>query len=170
MENKPALFDSIEKLHIFVEKECMTRKEFSDRLVECRKTSGVKVKDICFAMDSMERSVYLLEKATHNFSMAIVILYLKAINVQFKLRDKINYKTITIKEYKDIVNWLVNFRKPEYTQRSLAEKIECSNITIANIESGKNIVSIDIFLRLVDVIGFKIMLVPNNNKVKENKE
>jgi transcriptional regulator with XRE-family HTH domain len=130
----------------------MTRKEFSEKLVECRENAGCGKNELCrrtgFTFNQLQR----LENASNNFLINNVFFYLKAIEVQLKLRNTAKKKSVTIKEYKNIIDWLTKNRKPNYTQRSLAEKIECSHITIANIESEKSVVSVDIFLRLVDVL------------------
>ena len=47
-------------------------------------------------------------------------------------------------------------------QRALAKEIECAPLTIANIERKETIISIDTFLKIVDVLGCTINI--ENNK------
>jgi transcriptional regulator with XRE-family HTH domain len=137
----------------------MTREEFCKQLIDCRKASGVKMKDMCFAMGVMPTTIYRLESAKNSFSIDNVFMYLKAIECQMSLKNSSKKnKSFAINKYQDIIDWLVKSRKPDYTQRSLAERIDCSHITIANYESGKNIIGVDIFLRIIDALEFTVEL------------
>lgn len=134
----------------------MTRLEFSNQLSELRQSSGIKMKDICFAMNVMPTEIYRLENGKNSFNMAKAISYLHSINGYIQLRKN---KTIySIMQYEDIVQWLINERKDNYTQRALTQKTGCANGTIGNIESGKSIMSIDFFLRLAEVLEFSITI------------
>lgn len=132
----------------------MTREQFCNNLLEHRKTSGVKMRDICFAMNVMPTAIYRLENGKNNFSMDKAIGYLSAINHRiYLIKEKIEFEII---KYEDIVRWVIQARLKIHTQRELATKIECTNATIANTELGKSIVSVDIFLRLVEALGYSI--------------
>jgi len=148
----------------------MERKEFCDKLYELRKGSGVKLKSICFAMDSSGNAIYRIETAAHNFSMSNVVPYLTAVNIQMALTK--GKELFVINEYENIVKWLKKSRKPDFTQRSLAERVGCYHVTIANTESGKSVISIDLFLQLADVLGFFIELSPKkiNEQLHTNKK
>jgi DNA-binding XRE family transcriptional regulator len=115
-------------------------------------------------MGVMPTAIYRLESEKNNSSLDKVIQYLNAINLKISLVNKKTNERFLISQYKDVINWLTNSRKPDYTQRSLAEKVSCSYIAIAHIESEKSVVSVDIFLRLVDSLGFEVELSPISNK------
>lgn len=52
--------------------------------------------------------------------------------------------------------WLKQKRKGKFSQRDLATAIGCSYPTIANIERNSNIPTIDVFLKIVEVLGYYI--------------
>jgi DNA-binding XRE family transcriptional regulator len=143
----------------------MTREEFCTRCRQLREeVTEVSLNEVWRRTGFQPTQTKRLERGVNNFNMNNAISYLTAIEVQLKLRDTVKNRSVRIKEYKNIIDWLTKNRKSEFTQRSLAEKIECSHITIANIESEKSVVSIDIFLRLVEALGFKIELIADSNK------
>jgi transcriptional regulator with XRE-family HTH domain len=133
----------------------MTREEFSEKMVKCRENAGCGKNELCRRTGFTFNQLQYLETAANNFNMNLVIRHLKAIECQMSLK---NDKTFTVNKYQDIIDWLVKSRKPDYTQRSLAESTGCSQKTIVNIESGRNIVGIDIFLRLAEALGFTVEL------------
>ncbi|NDV64014.1 helix-turn-helix transcriptional regulator [Bacteroides sp. 224] len=140
----------------------MLRQEFCDKCKQLREeVTKVSLNEVWRRSGFQPMQTKRLERGVNNFNMNNAISYLSAIEVQMKLKDSKKNTVVLIKEYKSIVNWLVKYRKLEFTQRSLAENIECSHITIANIESEKSIVSIDIFLRLVYALRFEVELSPN---------
>jgi len=148
----------------------MERQEFCNKLTELRKGSGVKVKDICFTMQSAESAMYRIENGKHSFSMDSALLYLSAINVQLTLKK--GKAIVLINEHDSIAKWLKKNREKGYTLSSLAEKAGCSDTTITHIEQKKRAVGIDIFLQLADVLGFSIELSPKklNEQLHTNKK
>lgn len=134
----------------------MERIEFCELMVEAKKRSGISTSQVSFELKMLLPSLRRLEKGIHNFSVSKAIDYLHSINGYIQLHKN---KTIySIMQYEDIVQWLINERKDNYTKHALTQKTGCANGTIGNIESGKSVMSIDIFLRLSEVLGFSITI------------
>lgn len=66
-----------------------------------------------------------------------------------------NNANILISDYERFVDWLIQTRtNAGYSQRTLAEKIGITHVTIANIESKKNVVAIDYFFKIIETLGY----------------
>lgn len=132
----------------------MDRKLLCTIVKDIRQKSGVPMKTICAMMDVMPTSIYRLESGASNFNLKLLMNYLNAINAQIVL-SSVNSKSALISDYEQFVNWLVQTRtQASYTQRVLAEKTGITYVTIANIESQKNIVTIDSFLKIVEALEY----------------
>lgn len=132
----------------------MDRKALCKIVKDIRQKSGVPMKTICAMMDVMPTSVYRLESGASNFNLKLLMNYLNAINTQMVLSSA-NSTNMVISDYEQFVDWLVQARTQiSYTQRILAEKTGITYVTIANIESQKNIVTIDSFLKIIEALGY----------------
>lgn len=132
----------------------MDRKLLCTIVKDIRQKSGVPMKTICAMMDVMPTSIYRLESGASNFNLKLLMNYLNAINAQIVL-SSINSKSALISDYEQFINWLVQTRtQASYTQRILAEKTGITYVTIANIESQKNIVTIDSFLKIIEALEY----------------
>lgn len=132
----------------------MDRKLLCTIVKDIRQKSGVPMKTICAMMDVMPTSVYRLESGASNFNLKLLMNYLNAINTQMVLSSA-NSTNMVISDYEQFVDWLVQARTQiSYTQRILAEKTGITYVTIANIESQKNIVTIDSFLKIIEALGY----------------
>lgn len=132
----------------------MDRKLLCTIVKDIRQKSGVPMKTICAMMDVMPTSIYRLESGASNFNLKLLMNYLNAINAQIVL-SSINSKSVLISDYEQFINWLVQTRtQASYTQRILAEKTGITYVTIANIESQKNIVTIDSFLKIIEALEY----------------
>lgn len=140
----------------------MERIEFCELLLEAKRNSGITTSEISFKLKMLLPSLRRFEKGTHNFSVSKAVDYIEAANSYLLLKKKNSTEELLIKEYKDIIRWLVKSRDGVYTQRSLTQAVGLSNGTIRNIESDISIMSIDIFLKLVDIFGFHIKVCTNN--------
>ena len=135
----------------------MERIEFCKILQECRKKSGCKMKDICFALNVIPTAVYRLEKGKNSFNVSTALKFLEAIKYIMVVYS--NNGTYLIRTYEDAIKYIKDARAGKYTQRELAELIGYSHITIANIETMKCIAGIDTFLKIADVLGYTIKIV-----------
>lgn len=132
----------------------MDRKSLCSIIKALRQESGIQIKTICIAMDALPSSIYRIEDGSHNFNLKLFLNYLKAINAQMVLSDS-NNANVIISDYEQFVDWLVQIRtNASYTQRTLAEKTGITHVTIANIESKKNVVTIDYFFKIIETLGY----------------
>lgn len=132
----------------------MDRKSLCLIIKNLRQESGVSMKTICMAMDLLPSSIYRFESGKHNFNLKLLFSYLKAINVQMVLSDS-NNANVLISDYEQFVDWLIEIRtNAGYTQRKLAEKTGITQVTIANIESKKSVVTIDYFFKIIEALGY----------------
>lgn len=66
-----------------------------------------------------------------------------------------NNANVLISDYEQFVDWLIEIRtNAGYTQRKLAEKTGITQVTIANIESEKSVVTIDYFFKIIEALGY----------------
>ena len=122
----------------------MDRKEFCVLMAKAKQESGRGTSDISFDMKMLLPTLRRLE-------------YLQVINAHIQIDKNI------IADYENLLAWLVDIRKTHsLSQRALAKEIECAPLTIANIERTETIISIDTFLKIVDVLGCTINI--ENNK------
>lgn len=142
--------------NIFVEKRSMDRKVLCEIVKDIRQKSGVPMKTICATMDVMPTSVYRLESGTNNFNLKLLMNYLNAINARIVLSSA-NKSSVVFSDYEQFIDWLIQTRtQVSYTQRILAEKTGITHVTIANIESKKNVVTIDYFLKIIEVLNYEL--------------
>ena len=135
----------------------MNRAEFCEMMAQAKKESGVTTSELSFTLRMLVSTLRRLEKGTHNFSIEKAIEYLDVLNAELCL-EKEGRKSCGIKNYDSFIEWLANVRAGQYTQRSLATELGCSYVAVANIERKKSIISIDTFLKLMDVLGYTIKI------------
>lgn len=143
----------------------MTRQEFSQIISEYRKNNKQMIKDICFKLSCLPKDIYRIEKAIYSYNLQKCLEYLNAIELNMIIHTPDN-KHIVINCYDDLVSTLILCRKQVYTQQSLAEKANCSRISITYFESKKTIITIDSLLKLCEALGVSISVEPieiNNN-------
>ena len=135
----------------------MDRKEFCVLMAKAKQESGRGTSDISFDMKMLLPTLRRFEKGEHNFNLKKIMEYLQVINAHIQIDKNI------IADYENLLAWLVDIRKTHsLSQRALAKEIECAPLTIANIERKETIISIDTFLKIVDVLGCTINI--ENNK------
>lgn len=134
----------------------MDRLEFCNILAEAKENSGKTTSEISFAMKMLLPTLRRFEKGEHNFNVKKVMEYLNVINNQLVLISTTNKEVC--RNYDEIVLWIKNTREGEFSQRKLAEAIQSSHITIANVERQVSIISIDVFLKIVQVLGYEIKI------------
>lgn len=130
----------------------MTRVEFSKILSNYRKEHGPSIKELCFQLNCMPTDIYRVEKGIHNYNIQKCMSYLHAIGLQLSLATK---RSVTvIRSSEDFSKWLKKARA-NISQRTLANQVGVVYPTIANIERGSTIVSIDTFLKILEVLNCK---------------
>lgn len=139
----------------------MNRLDFCGLLLEAKNKSGINTSDLSFAIKMQWSTLRRFEKGTHSFGMKKAIEYLDIVHGKICLMQ--NKKKEIISDYNKLIEWEVRERSKTYTQRSLAEKVGCSYVNLANIESGKSVMSVDIFLKIVDALGFAVDIKTTGN-------
>jgi DNA-binding XRE family transcriptional regulator len=114
--------------------------------------SGVKSSQLSFQLQVLPASLRRLEKGTHNFSMEKAIEYLKAFGYVITMVGKCG---INLTTYDLFPLWVAKARG-KMSQRVLAEKTGITYVTIANIESNKNYITVDYFLKIADTLGYEV--------------
>lgn len=132
----------------------MNRLDFCKLMEQAKFASGISPSEISFSMRMLMPSLRRFEKGKHNFSLVKVMEYLKVLHAQLVIYNEKSYVTVT--EYNQLIAWVVSARTECYTQRSLAEIIGISYVTLARIESQKSSLSIDILLKIIEVLEYKI--------------
>lgn len=131
----------------------MNRLEFCDLMEKAKERSGTRISDISFQMHMLLPTLRRLEKGQHNFNMKKCIEYLDVI------KSKITLGSQEIHTYDELVETIVNIRTKSYSQRSLAEKIGMSYVSIAHVERHKAVMSVDMFLLIAQALELEINII-----------
>ena len=82
--------------------------------------------------------------------------YLNVINHQIVIYNgSSEYKC---KSYDKLITWLVTKRGKTYSQQQLSDIISMSRSTIAKIETQKTVLGIDVFLKIIEVLGYELKI------------
>lgn len=134
----------------------MNRIEFCRILLNERKKQEISLYSVQKQMGLTFQQAKRIESGENNFNLNKAIDFLAAINCIIKLKkNKVNY---VVRDYDSFVKWLVDTRKG-MTQRDLATQAGCSYAVIANVEQGRNIISIDVFIKIVEALDYEIQVV-----------
>jgi len=137
----------------------MDRLEFCNIVSDYRKSSGIKMKDICFQMNVMPTAVYRLEKGENNFSMSNMFAYLKALGVYIHLYSDIHpikYKLTSLEHFYSAFMDMRILQK--LSQRKIELMLGLSHGIVSSIESKKKNITIDTFLQCVYGLGYQIKI------------
>lgn len=135
----------------------MDRKEFLNLMVAAKELSGKSTNTVSFDLRMQWSTLRRFEKGTNNSNMKKIFDYLRVIGFCLFLNN-----TEKLRNYDELVDWLVAFRTNKYSQRQLAEKIGVAYLTIANIERKATVMSLDTFLKIVDVLDCQISIQKNS--------
>ena len=137
----------------------MNRDEFCKLMAAVRSKSKITTTELSFQIKMLLPTLRRFEKGEHNFKLDRVIQYLSILGYQIILYSKNETDCVfKIIQYSDIPKFIKCARKDKYTQRELATNIGCTRATIANIERQSNIVSIDMFLKLVETLNYNVKI------------
>ncbi len=137
----------------------MNRNDFCSLMEQAKRKSGITTTEISFSMKMLLPTLRRFEKGEHNFNLQKVIDYLGVLNAGIVLMSG-NKKTYC-KTYNQLIDWLVNARTGKFSQRQLADAIGASYVMIARIESKKSNLTIDVFLKIANVLGYNIEIKNN---------
>lgn len=135
----------------------MTRQEFSAQLAAIRKTTDIKIKDICYALNVLQNAVYNLEGGKFNYDTNRMLAYCQCVGIELE----IHYvdTDVVIDNYNTLLSTIIYVRKSAgHTQRSIASTIGISYQTIAYVEVQKNALTIDVMLKICDTCGAVITI------------
>lgn len=135
----------------------MTRQEFSAQLAAIRRATDIKMKDICYTLDTLPNAVYRLEAGKFNYDTNRMLAYCQCVGIELK----IHYADtdVVIDNYDTLLSTIIDVRKSVgHTQRSIASAIGISYQTIAYVETQKNTLTIDIMLKICDTCGAVITI------------
>ena len=136
----------------------MDRVTFSSLLVSQRENQNIGKNELCRIAGFTFLQLQRIENASNNFNMSLVFRYLTSVNSALTLCNE-NHSCV-LQEYEEYAPWLTNARNGLYSLRKLAEVANCSYSAITNVERGKTIISIDLFLKLADTLGYTIKIEP----------
>lgn len=136
----------------------MNRTDFCQLLINTRQNMGVGKNEMCRLTGFTFVQLQLLEDKPNNFAIKKAIDYLAALHCVIVL--SYSHSAMQISNVEKFGAWLKQKRKGKFSQRDLATAIGCSYPTIANIERNSNIPTIDVFLKIVEVLGYNIEIKP----------
>ena len=132
----------------------MNRLDFCKLMEQAKIASGIPASEISFSMKMLMPTLRRFEKGEHNFSLVKVMEYLQVLHAQLVIYNE--KLTVVVTEYSQLIEWLVSARKNGYTQRKLAEAVGISYVMLARIESNKSSLSIDVYLKIIEVLGYSV--------------
>ena len=135
----------------------MTRQEFSTQLAAIRKTTDIKMKDICYTLNVLQNAVYRLEGGKFNYDTKRMLAYCQCVGIELK----IHYAgtDVVIDNYNTLLSTIIDVRKSVgHTQRSLSSSIGISHRAIAYFEVQKSTLTIDVMLKICDTCGAVITI------------
>lgn len=135
----------------------MNRQEFHQLMANAKQKSGISTSVISFELKMLLPTLRRFEKGTNNSNMKKIFDYLRAIGFYLLLNN-----TEKLRNYDELVDWLVTFRANKYSQRQLAEKIGVAYLTIANIERKATVMSLDTFLKIAEIEEVEIKILNDN--------
>lgn len=134
----------------------MERNEFCQMLVKSREQAGISKNEMCRRTGLTFARLQLIEAKPNNFIISKPIQYLNAIGCVLCLVK--GSACTLVQTEQDVAMWLKESRKNLFSQRTLAQAIGCSYLTIANIERGKTTITIDTLLKIVNALGYTISI------------
>lgn len=135
----------------------MTRQEFSAQLAAIRKTTDIKIKDICNTLNVLQDAVYRLEGGKFNYNTNRMLAYCQCVGIE--LRIHYAGTDVVIDNYDTLLSTIIDVRKSAgYTQHSIASEIGTYRQIIGYIETQKNALTIDVMLKICDTCGAVITI------------
>ena len=137
----------------------MDRITFSNMLTEARISSGMSLKDLVFGIQAMPTNIYRIEKGKHSFAVEKCLPYLDYIGYSIKLSK--GESVLFVHNNADLIAWEIKIRGT-ISQAIFSESIGYNKSRIFFIETGKDKMSIDMMLKIAEVYGYTVEIVPND--------
>lgn len=141
----------------------MDRVTFSKKLAELRVSLGLSSKEMAFSMEVWPVDINRLERGKHNYIVDKCLSYLHCVKYSLELRK--GEQVFIIYSDEDLVNWELHIRG-DLTKASFARTIGYTQSQILYIETGKCSMTIDMMLKIAEVYGYTIEIVPNNQQIQ----
>lgn len=138
----------------------MDRKEFSELLVKHRQGAGLSKNEVMRRTGRSFEQIQRIEKATSNYSIDNIFLYLKVIQSCIVLRNNYGDDVYYLHNREEFALAFVGMRKlMGISQINAAEHLMVSRNVIAGIENNKLNTSIDKFIQCITGLGYNIDIV-----------
>lgn len=137
----------------------MDRITFSNMLVEAKHSAGIGLKDLVIALQVMPTYIYNIERGKHSFAVEKCLPYLDCIGHSIKLSK--GESVLFVRNNADLIAWEIKIRGT-ISQAIFSESIGYNKSRIFFIETGKDKMSIDMMLKIAEVYGYTVEIVPNN--------
>lgn len=138
----------------------MTRKEFSQLLVDARVEASCGKNELCRKTGFTFLQLQRIEGALNNYNLILVCKYIDALGLCLRIVQ--GEEIIFVNQYTQLIEVIKTLRKKHFTQRALADKVGVSYVFIANIENNKIRLSIDKFLPIISALDIQITIKPSN--------
>lgn len=136
----------------------MDRNEFSSLLVAQREANNIGKNELCRLAEFTFLQLQRIESAGNNYNMGLAFRYLSVVKSCVCLQK--GKKEWVLTEYNQFPKWLVKVRDGKFSLRKLALVADCSYSAVTNVEHGKTVISIDLFLKIIEVLGYNIEIKP----------
>lgn len=137
----------------------MDRITFSNMLVEAKRSAGIKLKDLVAGLHVLPTHIYRIEKGSHNFSVEKCLPYLSLIGYSLKLSKE--ETVFLVHNNADLIAWESQVRG-DIAKMTFSNSIGYKKSRIFYIENGRDLMSIDMMLKIAEVYGYTVEIVPNN--------
>lgn len=138
----------------------MERQKFCKMLEIARGYSEKTTSTLSYDMRMPPQNIRRIERGLFNFRMDRCLNYLEHIGYSIFLEK--DGEEVVIARYEDILAWFSNNRG-KLSRPSLASDMGVDRSYIRLIESGQHKISVDLFLKLVEMFSYNLTLVPNED-------
>lgn len=137
----------------------MNKSDFCKKLAFIRgcEEAGYTTNSIASRLDVSENTIINLESGISNFNLNLLFRYMKLFYGYVDIGKKNVNVRFSFETESDVINFIKNYRTNCYlSQREFAQKLGCSVNIIRNIELGKTSMKIDLFFKMVNMLGFEV--------------
>lgn len=134
----------------------MDRNSLRKILIKTREDTGITKTAMSFKMKMMYSNFVMFESLENNSHLDKIIEYLWILKKAIYLsKDDVKNAIISAGQFS---YWLSAHRDGVCTQQSLSKTIGASVSTISGIEQGKTLPRIDMFLKIVEALGYTVTI------------
>lgn len=137
----------------------MNKSDFCKKLAFIRgcEEAGYTTNSIASRLDVSENTIINLESGILNFNLNLLFRYMKLFYGYVDIGKKNVNVRFSFETESDVINFIKDYRTNCYlSQREFAQKLGCSVNIIRNIELGKTSMKIDLFFKMVNMLGFEV--------------